>query len=164
MRTMIYIVAALVTFVGEYALRMVLPYEIASFPLTVSVLFFWFRTERARTRIVIALAAGMIFESMSGFPPGTQSAALLLTVVLSNGVEYIFSNTESRVVRALHMGFEISFYSVLLLPVASLLGALQQTEFIWSVAALPLVIAFALLWGTLLPLLAYGIPYALKRK
>lgn len=120
-------------------------------PLAASVLFFWFWDTRFYPRLFFAFLGGIILDSISIHPFGTNTAVFMALAGNTGALCYFFSNVESFATRAVGVFINIFLSVNLAVFMGYLVGATGDLRPVLTPALLSHVLFASLIWAAALP-------------
>jgi len=93
-------------------------------PLMVAVICYWFWRFDLGERLLLALVAGVIMDTLGFLPAGTYTLLLVALAWMCEPMKSFFSNTESRPVVALCSLILLIGFRIMIVPASTLIHLL----------------------------------------
>lgn len=130
---------------GELALWGVRP------PFAGAMLFFWFWDMRLYRRLFLAFLGGILMDSISLHPFGTNTAVFMVIAANTGALRYFFSNIESLITRAVGISVNIFLFINLAALMGYLISVANTLSPTLTGAFLAYVFFSSLIWALVLP-------------
>lgn len=122
-------------------------------PLAGAVLFFWFWNMRLPGRLFLAVLGGILMDSISLHPFGTNTAVFMAIAGSTEVLRYFFSNVESLVIRGIGVSVGIFLFLNLAVILGSLVSMINSAPPPSSGTFSSHVFFASLVWASVLPAL-----------
>ncbi len=121
-------------------------------PLAGAVLFFWFWGMSQSRRLFLAFLGGIVMDSVSFYPFGTNTAVFMAIAGSTGVLRYFFSNVESLVTRGIGVAVGVFLFLNLALLLGSLTDMIRTGAYAGLSGTLFLHVFYAsLVWALVLP-------------